>query len=111
MLWSEAAASTILELQNSLFMNNDVIYYDPESLHLIKYRNNYQSLVTLFRALSRCIWGAHCKKELSDMTINSRNVVNIKFHNKSWADFGCQMILMWFYAFDSQRIPGNYWRI
>ena len=34
-------------------MNNDVIYEDPMLVHLIKYRNHYQSLVTLFRTLEQ----------------------------------------------------------
>ena len=32
---------------------------------------------------------------VSDMELNSCNVLRIRFHNKSWAAFGCQMIFKW----------------
>ena len=43
----------------------------------------------------------------------SQNIVNIAFHNKSWAAFGCQIIFRWSSAeqrtkerpFGSQRLP------
>ena len=37
-------------------------------------------------------WGPPCKRRLSDIRINSSNVVNVKFHNKFWAEFVYQLV-------------------
>ena len=55
--------------------------------------------VTRFRAtfgrghssLNRDNWGPPCKKGVSYRWLNCRNVVSIKFYNKSSEAFGCQM--------------------
>ena len=40
-------------------------------------------------------WSIPCKRKVSDMGLIYRNVISIKFHNKSWASFGHQMIFRW----------------
>ena len=55
-------------------MNNDVIYYDPKLLHLIEYRNHYQTLVTLVRTLEQQqVHGSRVEEAAgwSDISLNS----------------------------------------
>ena len=40
-------------------------------------------------------WGPTYKRVVSNMELNCRNVLSIKFHNKSWASKVCQMIFRW----------------
>ena len=40
-------------------------------------------------------WGPLCKKVVSTMGPKCKNVSTIKFHNRSWATFGCKMMFRW----------------
>ena len=56
-------------------------------------------------------WGNPCKKGVSNMELISRNVLSIKFHNRSWAAKGCQIIFRWSFTMDriTQRSFGSLW--
>ena len=56
-------------------------------------------------------WGNPCKRGVSDMELNSRNVLSIRFQNKSWAAKGCQIICRWSFTMDriTQRSFGSLW--
>ena len=56
-------------------MNNDVIYNVPKLVHLIEYRNNYQSLVTLFRTFELQVLGTWVERKQQDGQIYSGHCV------------------------------------